>query len=53
MHKYIEEEEEFELLEMLRIEVVIDPKTKVLDVKKAVVEELDTEIPLKELYVCS
>ena len=53
MHTYMEEDEEYDLKEMPVIEVDVDSKTSVLDVKKHLLEESMTEIPLKELYVCS
>ena len=51
MHKYMEEDDEYDLKELPTIEMLVDNKTNVLAVKKQVLEESMIEIPLKELVV--
>ena len=51
MHDYIEADQEYDLKEMPVIEVLADNKTNILTVKKQLLEEFISEIPLKELVV--
>ena len=51
MHKYLEEDNEYDLKELPVVEMLVDNKTNVSAMKKHIIEESMLEIPLKELVV--
>ena len=53
MHNYNEEDDEYILKEMPTLEVKVEPKMNILDVKKQLVEEFMLDIKLSDLVVCN
>ena len=51
MHKYLEEDNEYDLKALPVVEMLVDNKTNVSAMKKHIIEESMLEIPLKELVV--
>ena len=51
MHKYLEEDNEYDLKELPVVEMLVDNKTNVSAMKKHIIDESMLEIPLKELVV--